>query len=146
MKFTASFIVSVAGLFACGSALAAAETVYKWTDNRGQVHYSERPPQGAQAEAIKPETGHSEPVTYTTATDEKASEEKKDKEGKKVGSEKSALKDPERCDSARKNLDTLKTYARIKIKGDDGEYRFLTPDEQTQKTAEATKAIEESCD
>jgi len=133
--------LSCSWLFLASShAFSAPDKFYKWTDNKGQVHYSERPPQGTQAEAIRPETGHSEPVTYATATDKKASEEKK------VGSEKSSLKDPERCDSARKNLDTLKTYTRIKIKGDEGEYRFLTPDEQTQKTAEATKAIEESCE
>jgi hypothetical protein len=80
-------------------------------------------------------------VTYSTpATNEK------DKVEKKVEDKKSALKDPERCESARKNSETLKTYARIRIKGDDGEYRYLTPDEQKQKLDEANKAIEESCE
>lgn len=121
-------------------AFSAPAKVYKWTDEKGQVHYSERPPLGTQAEAIKPETGHSEPVNYSVAADDKAKEEKKADSGKK------ALKDPERCDAARKNLDTLKTYARIRIKGDDGQLRYLTPDEQKQKTNEAAKAIEESCE
>ncbi len=127
-------------LLAINHALAAPDKVYKWTDEKGQVHYSERPPLGTQTEVVKPQIGRSDPVSYETVTAEKA------KEDKKAGTDKNALKDPERCDAARKNLDTHKTYARIKFKGDDGQYRFLTPDEQQQKTNEASKAIEESCE
>lgn len=120
--------------------LAAADKVYKWTDEKGVVNYSERPPFGTQTEVVKPEISHSEPVNYEASASEKPKEEKK------ADGAKTSLKDPDRCDAARKNLDTLKTFARIKVKGDDGEYRFLTPEEQQQKTNEASKAIEESCD
>ncbi len=140
MKVTATLILSLMGLLVSSHALTAPEKVYKWTDEKGQVHYSERPPFGMQAEAIKPEIGHSEPVNYGAATDNKVKEEKTADAGKK------ALKDPERCAAARKNLDTLKTYARIKVKDENGEYRFLTQDEKQQNTNEAAKAIEESCE
>lgn len=138
---TLALSLSFALLFLASSyAFSVPGKVYKWTDEKGLVHYSERPPLGIQTEIVKPETGHSEPVNYGSPASEKAKDEKKADAGK------SSQKDPERCAAARKNLDTLKTYARIKIKGDDGEYRFLTPDEQQQKTNEATKAIEESCE
>jgi hypothetical protein len=127
-------------LLASSQALAAPAKVYKWTDEKGLVHYSERPPFGKQTEIVKPETGHSEPVDYGTASSEKSKEESK------VANAKSSLKDPERCDTARKNLDTLKSYTRIKVKDDNGEYRFLTPDEKQQNTNEAAKAIAESCE
>lgn len=127
-------------LLANSQAWAAPDKVYKWTDEKGLVHYSERPPLGKQTEIVKPEIGHSEPVNYGTASSEKTKEESK------AANTKTSLKDPERCDAARQNLDTLKTFARIKVKGDDGEYRFLTPEEQQQKTNEASKAIEESCE
>ena len=139
MKVFALILSLSCYLLASSQALAAPGKVYRWTDEKGQVHYSERPPLGTQTEVVKPQIGHSEPVNYGTAATEKAKEEKK------AGTDKNSLKDPERCEVARKNLDTLKTYARVKIKGDDGEYRFLTPDEQKQKTNEAAKAIEESC-
>lgn len=129
---------------ASSHAFSAPDKVYRWTDEKGVVNYSERPPLGTQTEIVKPDISHSEPVSYEIPSDDKANEGKK--EEKKAGREKSSLKDPERCDAARKNLDTLKTYARIKVKGDDGEYRFLTPEEQQQKTNEASKAIEESCE
>lgn len=144
MKTSLILFLSIAGLLASSHAFTASEKVYKWTDEKGLTHYSERPPLGTQTEIVKPEIGRSEPVNYGVPSDEKAKEGTKLE--KKVDDEKSALKDPARCDSARKNLDTLKTYARIKIKGDDGEYRFLTPDEQKQKADEATKVIEESCE
>lgn len=141
MKVTALLTLSLACLFSWSLASAAPEKVYKWTDEKGRTHYGQRPPSGTQTEVIKPQTGHSDPVTYSTpATNEK------DKVEKKVEDKKSALKDPERCEGARKNSETLKTYARIRIKGDDGEYRYLTPDEQKQKLDEANKAIEESCE
>lgn len=127
-------------LLVSSQAWAAPDKVYKWTDEKGLVHYSERPPLGKQTEIVKPEIGHSEPVDYGTAAADKPKEENK------AASAKASLKDPERCDAARKNLDTLKTYARIRIKGDDGQLRYLTPEEQQQKTAEASKAIEESCE
>jgi hypothetical protein len=123
---------------ASSPAFSAPDKVYKWTDEKGQVHYSERPPLGTQTEVIKPQTGHSEPVNYDTGTD-------KAKEEKKVASAKASLKDPERCEVARQNLEKLKTYVRIRIKDENGEYRYLTPEELTQKTNEATTAIKESC-
>lgn len=141
MKVSATLTISLACyLLIASQAHSAAGKVYKWTDEKGLVHYSERPPFGTQTEVVRPDIGHSEPVNYETAITEKAKEEKK------AVTDKNALKDPERCDAARKNLDMLKTYTRIKVKGDDGEYRFLTPDEKQQKTDEASKAIEESCE
>lgn len=121
---------------------AAPEKVYKWVDSKGVTHYGQRPPAGKEAEVIKPQIGRSDPVTYSTPAS--APE-------KKVGvnpaeDAKKALKNPVRCETARKNFDTLKTYTHIKIKGEDGEYRYLSPDEQKQKLDEASKAIEESCE
>lgn len=121
-------------------ALAAPSKVYKWTDSKGQTHYSQHPPANTQTEVIKPQTGHSDPVNYST------SEPKSDKEKSESSPAAAAPKDKERCETARKNVETLKTYARIRIKGEDGEFRYITPDERAQKLAEANKAIEESCE
>lgn len=140
MKVTATLSLSLACLFAWSLATAAPEKVYKWIDEKGRVHYDQRPPAGTQTEVIKPQTGHSDPVNYAAAPSDK------DKDVKKADATGAPPKDKERCENARKNSETLKTYARIRIKGDDGEYRYLTPDEQKQKLDEATKAIQESCE
>ena len=140
MKALAMLTIGFTCLLAVNASLAASEKVYKWTDSKGNTHYAQRPPANTETEVIKPQTGHSAPVTYATPAGEKPAEVKKTEDDKK------ALKDPVRCESARKNFETLKTYARIRMKGDDGEYRYLSPDEQKQKLDEASKAIEESCE
>ena len=140
MKASASLILSLACLLTASLSMAAPEKVYKWTDKKGVTHYGQRPPANTQTELIKPQTGHSDPVTYAPAPDATQAADKKTESSEKP------LLDQERCTNARKNLETLKTYTRIKMKGDDGEYRYLTPDEQKQKLDEAAKAAEESCE
>lgn len=131
-------MLSLSGLFIGNQAMA--EKLYKWVDKDGITHFSEHPGANEKNEVIKPKTGHSDPVTYNTAAPAPSTGAKSS-----TADIKAALKDPERCASARKNQDMLKTFARIKIQGDNSEYRYLTPDEQKQKMSEASKAIEESC-
>ena len=137
MKFIMRLMISFCLVLAFNHAMA--DKLYKWTDNKGVTHYSQHPAANVKNEVIIPKTGHSDPVTQTAPTSTPAVNTNSSADTK------ASLKDPERCANARKNLDTLKTFARIKVKGDNGEYRYLTPDEQKQKMNEANKAIEESC-
>ncbi len=138
MKLTIPLMFSLSCVLICNQALA--DKLYKWTDKQGITHFSEHPAANISNEVIKPKTGHSDPVTYTTPTSTPSTNV-----NSSVAETKAAMKDPERCASARKNQETLKTFSRIKVKGDNGEYRYLTPEEQKQKIGEATKAMEESC-
>lgn len=119
-------------------ALAASGKIYKWTDSKGQTHYTQRPPMNTQTEVIKTQTGSSDPVSTTQAAA---------KPEAKVEEQVSApAKDKERCAIARKQADILKTYARVREKTESGELRYITPEEHAQKLGEANKAIEESCE
>jgi hypothetical protein len=138
MKQFTPIALSLACLLGCQHALAAKGKIYKWVDNQGITHYSATPVVNTPSEIIKPKTGHSDPVTYTVPEAPKA----KDQPGAKQADQ----KDPERCDSARKSLTTLKTFARIKTRGEDGEYYYLTPEEQQQKLGEAELVVSESCE
>jgi len=117
--------------------------VYKWTDDKGQTHYSEHPAANQSNEVIKPKTGHSDPVSYSTAATSSTSNDANTTTNTAAPL---PAKDPERCAQARKNQNTLQTSSRIQIKDDKGEYHYLNPDELKQKMEEASKAIEESCD
>ncbi len=139
MKFS-TLIISVAVFMSASIAQAAAEKIYKWKDEKGIWHYDQRPPYQTPAEVIKPQTGHSDPVSYSKPENEAT------KAANVEGEKAAPAKDRARCESARRNLETLKTYTRIRVKGDDGEFRFLTPDEQAQKIKEANAAIQEDCD
>lgn len=141
MKFTTPIIIGLTCLLVCTHVFAAGK-VYKWTDKDGVTHFGATPPLNTQTEIIKPQTGHSDPVTYATPTSTPASAANT----ASSADDKAAYKDKTRCEQAHKNQETLKTYTHIKVKGADGEYRFLTPDEQKQKLDEADKAIKESCD
>ncbi|MES2824085.1 MAG: DUF4124 domain-containing protein [Pseudomonadota bacterium] len=135
MKSTIPFVISFC--FALAFNQAMADKLYKWTDAKGVTHYSQHPAANVKNEVIIPKTGHSDPVTPTASASTANTNSS--------AAAKASLKDPERCANARKNLDTLKTFARIKVKEENGEFRYLTPDEQKQKIGEANKAIEESC-
>lgn len=135
MKSTILFVISLCLALTFNQAMA--DKLYKWTDAKGVTHYSQHPAANVKNEVIIPKTGHSDPVTHSVPTSTINTNSS--------AAAKASLKDPERCANARKNLDTLKTFARIKVKEDNGEFRYLTPDEQKQKIGEANKAIEESC-
>ena len=56
-RHAAVLSVSVAALFAVASAPAAAQQVYKWTDETGRVHYSNKPPDSlkpSQLQRVEP--------------------------------------------------------------------------------------------
>ena len=136
MKFSTPIVFSLFCLLNCN--LVLAEKLHKWIDANGVTHFSEHPPLNQKSEIIKPKTGHSDPVTYATASAANSSA------GSQEASKTASL-NPERCTAARKNQETLKTFTRIKIMGDNGEYRYLTPDEQKQQLKEAEAAISDSC-
>ena len=140
MNLKSVLSLSVMGLLITTAAVAAPGKVYKWTDSKGQTHYSQHPPLNTETQVIKTQAGHSDPVDYS------ASSSAAEKKPENVSPTVAPAKDKERCEMARKNAETLKTYARIRIKGDDGEFRYITPDEHAQKLDEANKAIEESCE
>jgi len=108
---------------------------YKWEDENGVVHYSAHPPKD------KPNTK----VRTTNIYGETAQESSPKGENSAANTEEEAFpKDPKRCTAARKNLDTLKNKARIRIKdGDD--YRYLAPEEIKEQLRTAQEIIKEDC-
>ena len=49
------------------------------------------------------------------------------------------------CTLAKQNLARLETFARIRVKGDNGEYRYLGPKEMETKKIESREAIKSHC-
>lgn len=130
---------------ASGSQTLAAK-IYTWVDSDGVTHFSEHPPKNTQTTVIKPRIGHSEPVDYGSSDPVQNPEDAKAKAEQQAAAEVAqALKDPLRCASARKNLQTLENFGRVKVKGDDGELRYLTPSEQQERLKSTQQAINESC-
>lgn len=131
---------------ASGSQVSAAK-VYKWVDDDGVTHFSAHPPKNTQTTVIKPKTGHSEPVHYGSDGAVITPKEAGAAVAQQQADEELAqsLKDPTRCAAARKNLTTLENFGRVKVKGDNGELHYLTPEEQQEKIKATQQAINESC-
>ncbi|WP_049724001.1 DUF4124 domain-containing protein [Gilvimarinus polysaccharolyticus] len=143
MHKTFSRMLGLAALIgALGSTQAIAETFYKWTDEDGGVHFGTRPPSGQESLAIKPQTGHSEPVDYSHFSSEA---EKEAASAKQDNTEKASNKDPERCESAKDNLEILNRGGRIREPTDDGSFTYLDEEQKAKRIEQAQAAIKESC-
>lgn len=123
--------------------LAAKDKVYTWTDSKGVVHYGERPPKDSQAALIKTRTGHSEPIPTATTPPSPSTTSQDASPENAIAKE---LKDPERCNVARKNLEVLNSVARIRVPGDDGNLRTLTEEDKVNQRTTMQEIIDQACE
>ncbi len=133
-------ICLLAGITSYG--FAGKSSFYKWTDENGVTHYSEYKPRDQVTEKVDIRTGQSspadEPNEPSSAQDSDNLAQNDEVDGD--------LKDPERCEAARKNLETLNGFTRVRTKDPDtGEIRYLTEEEKNQRRQQSQKAIDESC-
>lgn len=124
------------------SAAHAARDYYKWTDESGVTHYSARKPHNREAEVISVRTG--QPVATTPASTPRNSTSQ-DPRTASTGETDTSLKDPERCETARNNLETLRNNAKVRMKDESGEIHYLSEEEKAEKIREFEEAARESC-
>lgn len=152
MKWTiASALVTVVfvGLTLQPDASAEEQTIYKWLDDEGVVHYTARPPDDVDYEEVGIESR--EPVEANTDNDETASGE--DGGGERMPPEQPEMTrsepDPElvaeRCAQARSNIENLNRYQNVTVRGDDGEQRSVSDEERMRMIEEAQAFIDEWC-
>ncbi|MEZ5524875.1 MAG: DUF4124 domain-containing protein [Pseudomonadales bacterium] len=131
----------------------SAGQVYKWVDEEGVTHYGERAPADKDyslvktygevpaAEAKKAQQRlEQQREAEKTSVQQKASYE----EQQKIAEEQAKIR-AENCRGAQSNLKAIQENARVRILGEDGEFRFLTEQEIQEKKQEAEKMIEENC-
>ena len=124
-------------IFALTNSIALAEDYYKWTDDKGVTHYSEKQPKNTVTIKGRTQTGHSAPITYAPVkTVEKL---------QPPANKPQDLKDPARCKAAKSNLDSIRNSSRIKVKGENGKFSFLSQDEIAKRKKEAIKAVKKNC-
>ncbi|WP_317933012.1 DUF4124 domain-containing protein [Halioxenophilus sp. WMMB6] len=118
----------------------AGPILYKWQDDKGIVHYSEHPPVGVtNFERVRSEvTPGNSPVDYQTESPEQS---KKDE----ASEPEQPQIDQARCDNARKNLEALNSFARIRITEPDGKVRFLSESEVAERKVEFKNILDQEC-
>lgn len=140
--------------------VAAAETVYKWVDTVGQIHYTDRPPAdrsarilsvyerdiiadegqpGAAAEPAEPDQGFAE--------EEPAGDEP---DAATAAAARSVQADVDRmreaqCKEAQERYNTYIQSQRLFRQLPNGEREYLSDAELTQARIEAKKAVDDFC-
>ena len=132
-----------------GLAFGAGGTYYRWVDATGTSVNSDRPPPaGVDYEVISTNTN----LTYQAAPGEEPAESGESADTDKTVPEAAKIsqaqveKDPEYCASAKQNLETLNTKARIRIHDAEGNYRFLNEEEKAAQRETAETIVAQHCD
>ncbi|MDX5297524.1 MAG: DUF4124 domain-containing protein [Gammaproteobacteria bacterium] len=128
----------------------AASTVYKWVDEKGVVHYGDKQPTGTSSQTLNirtpPPAAPAEPTSDKPA--EAASTPTADDPARRKLAEEMAAAEKkarqERCDAARKNLEIIANNARIRVE-ENGQQRYLTPEEIDARKAQFEKIVEADC-
>ncbi len=132
------------------SAFSVAASSYKWTDSKGNVHYSQHPPKGKSYEKIKTPK-HRSPSSPTPSPSSSDSNADKGIDEYNDGSDvlkkeraNNAEVRKKNCESAKHNLNAYSVYRRIK--DPDGMVRVITDKERAEAKKLAEEGIREFCD
>jgi hypothetical protein len=122
---------------ATAPAAASATAVFKWIDADGVTHFGDRQPTGIQAEQISVRSGPSSFVNNNSSARQRVNELEQQQTAREASRAVDATATRQaqrktRCDTAQQNLGIISNNARIRIT-EDGEQRFLTPNEVSQQ-------------
>ncbi len=153
MEATAKFLVAIVAAGVLGLAALnahAGQTHYRWLDDRGNPVHSDRPPpEGIDYEVVSTESSLIRQVDAEEGAVPPEVDPKPGNEFKQVNKSaemQATPKNPEYCKRAQENLNTLNTSARIRLRDDNGEFRFLSEEEKAEQRAKAEEIIELYCE
>jgi hypothetical protein len=135
-------------LVLCGLPLVASAQIYKWTDDKGQVHFSQNPPKTGVYSDVTP-TG---PVSGTEMGPKPASRfaprgGSSSSGGAAQANLQARADDAERCAKANERISFLqeKTAHRLFVTGDDGQPARMTDEQFDQQLKDARDAAGKYC-
>ena len=135
-----------------GWASAAGGTYYRWVDATGTEVNSDRPPPaGIEYETVSTSTNLLQPRKTQEAPAKGNAQSvppKADNSGAAPANSGNTIfaKNPEYCEAAKKNLETLSTKARIRLSDADGNIRYIDEKEKAEQRATAEAIIAQHCD
>ena len=151
MLRSALVTLMIAGL----STVAVADTVYKWLDTSGQVHYTDRPPEAPGARVLGvferdmiPEADRSAPPVSQAPGGSSSGFDDEPASRDIVSSVESDMAKvrAEQCKQAQERYKTYIESRRLFRQLPNGEREYLTDEELSQARIEARQAVEEYCD
>ena len=126
----------------------ADNTYYRWQDERGNPVHSDRPPpEGIDYEVVSTGSSMVRRVTADEGAVPAEIESRPGNEFTQVDTANAGIeKNPEYCKRAQENLETLTNFARIRIRDDQGEYRYINEEEKEEQRAQAREQIAIHCE
>lgn len=134
--------------------LADTETIYKWTDENGVVHYGELPPEGVDAELVTVDSAAPEDADDPYASvrrspdDDQPSISEQRREERARRAEEQAQEDARltaACAAHRDRLAQLVPRTNILLQSPDGTSRRLDDNERLAMIEESQNFVDESC-
>jgi hypothetical protein len=141
-------------LLVCATATPAADThyIYKWSDDQGEIHYTQFPPAGREVERLNAPPPPAESPEVTEDDLQKQVETMEQQNEKQLQDARNADQRAEiqkvrkqNCEAANKNLINLERGGNIRYMGPDGKVIRLTEEERQKRIDEANKQIKENC-
>lgn len=142
-------LMAVCTLILAGAQASYAEEVYyRWINERGFPMLSDRPPpQGIDYEVVSTGSSFKRPVDAEEGAVPREVEPSPSNDFETVNTEKPRIeKNPEFCQRAKDNLQTLNTTARIRMKNEAGEMAYIDEAEKDRQRKRAQDTIELHCE
>ena len=141
-------VAAALGLALAAACVQAGSTYYKWLDERGNPVYKDRPPPaGVPYEVISTGSNLIRQVDADEGAVPPTTEPTVGNEFEQVKAKQEPVKkNPEQCQRARENLETLNTKVRIQIRNDQGEIRPLSEEEKEVQRKQAMDTIAVHCE
>lgn len=153
LKYILIIILGTAAIVLAPQNLSSAQDHYTWIDEKGVTNYSQRNPQGYQAQRVSKTHKFGEqvfleqrptPPTQVAAPTEIDPDalvaDQVAAEARRIARTKQS-----NCEIGKKNLTNLQAFSRIRVTEDDGTVRILTPAEKAAKTETARQVVRENC-
>lgn len=122
--------------------------IYKWTDDNGNTYYSDIKPNEAPSKKLNIKSNNQSKERASPQSTAEALDERKSKElearAKTLKLETEQRELNSLCNKSKNDLKTLQENSRIKT-NENGEIRYLNPEEIEQKKQSYMKLISENC-
>ena len=122
-----------------------AGSIHKWTDDEGNVHYSDSPPASVKTEGVRVLAAPSNPGKALPRLNTSASGSG-DSGGAPVNNEQ-VPEDQAKvaCEKAREDLEVIGKSSRIKLRDADGNTRYMTSEEIEERRVQSEEDVERFC-
>ena len=125
----------------------AGDAYYRWNDKWGNPVHSDRPPpQGTEYEIVESGSSLIRKVQSTEGVVPVSAPTKPGGAGQEETKPAPRQKDADLCNRAQKNLETLNSRARIRLRDENGEIRYLSEEDKKVQREEAQALISVHCD